>query len=950
MKKLYFVCTVFLTSITLNAQIVNIPDPILKDRLLTGYCVDLDGDGDGDADADTNDDGEIQVSEAEAVTGLYLSCYNSSCRFSSAVGLESFVNLQFLEVTGNELVSFDVTALTNLNELICRSNDLTSLELGTISNLTFLDCTGNDLSLLDVSGLTNLVTLRCSGNPLTSLNLGTLQNLNSLYCSQTEATTLDVSAVSNLEYLDCDYGQLTELNVGSLENLETIQCRFNQITNLDVSGLSSLDVLNCADNELTTLNVNGVESLSVLYCPNNQLTTLDLDTLINLEGLTCNNNLLTELDVSALINLTSLYCGENQLNELDTGSFLNLTTLSCGNNQITELDVNNLTNLTILSVSDNNLTSIDVSNLANLNSLNCSSNQISELDLTNVTLNSLYCSNNLLSDLDVSNSSVRYLDCSNNDLITLNIKNGHINFTGELYNPYDLYLLEFSNNTNLINVCVDDIPFYFGNWPYDELNIVQNKIDQYGYSNCTVNGYCSFVPGGDYFVIEGSTTIDVDENGCDNENPIYPHLNFYISDDNISGNFISNSSGDYSIAVGEGSHTITPEFEISDYFSVSPTSITVNFPSDASPFIQDFCITPIGTFNDLEITLIPLEQARPGFDADYKLLYKNKGTTILSGSVDLTFQDDLMDLVSTNPTEDSQVGNTLTWNFVELVPFENRVILFTMNINSPMDTAPVNGDDVLVFDASVNSSETDETPDDNSFTLNQTVVNSFDPNDKTCLEGDFITPEMVGDYVHYRIRFENTGTANAINIVVKDNIDRTKFDLSTLIPIDASHEFVARIQDDADNYYVEFIFENINLPFDDANNDGYVVFKIKTLDTLVLDDVITNEAEIYFDFNFPIITDIAQTTVGTLSTEDFELADNTITLFPNPTQNTLHLKSKLAINKLVIYDIAGRRIKDIALIGSKTNVEISIEALLAGTYFIEIKTENSEIVKTFIKD
>jgi transcriptional regulator with GAF, ATPase, and Fis domain len=42
-------------------------------------------------------------------------------------------------------------------------------------------------------------------------------------------------------------------------------------------------------------------------------------------------------------------------------------------------------------------------------------------------------------------------------------------------------------------------------------------------------------------------------------------------------------------------------------------------------------------------------------------------------------------------------------------------------------------------------------------TLNQTVVNSLDPNDKICLEGNKITPEMVGKYVHYSIHFENSG-------------------------------------------------------------------------------------------------------------------------------------------------------------------------------------------------
>lgn len=359
---------------------------------------------------------------------------------------------------------------------------------------------------------------------------------------------------------------------------------------------------------------------------------------------------------------------------------------------------------------------------------------------------------------------------------------------------------------------------------------------------------------------------------------------------------------------------------------------------------------PTGDFNDLEIIIVPLTSARPGFDANYKIVFKNKGTTTLSGDIDFGFQDTLMDYVTATPPNESGLTDLLSWSFTDLTPFESREIELTMNINSPMDTPPVNGDDVLMFDASVNSSETDETPDDNTFQLNQTVVNSFDPNDKTCLEGDFIAPEMVGDYVHYMIRFENTGTASAINVIVKDNIDRTKYDLSSLIALDASHDFVARIKDDGSDYYVEFIFENINLPFDDANNDGYVVFKIKTLDTLVLGDTFENNAEIYFDFNFPIITNFAETSIATLSTEDFELANNAISLYPNPTTKTLTLESKQAIQHITIYDISGRSIKEIAVIGVKTELTTSTETLSTGTYFVKIKTTNGETVKKVIKN
>jgi Zn-dependent M32 family carboxypeptidase len=94
--------------------------------------------------------------------------------------------------------------------------------------------------------------------------------------------------------------------------------------------------------------------------------------------------------------------------------------------------------------------------------------------------------------------------------------------------------------------------------------------------------------------------------------------------------------------------------------------------------------------------------------------------------------------------------------------------------------------------------------------LRQTVVNSFDPNDKTCLEGSTIPPSAVGKYVHYMIRFENKGTAEAQNVVVKDMIDTSKFDISSLVVTQGSHPFVTRI---TETNKVEFIFEKYQFTF-----------------------------------------------------------------------------------------------------------------------------------------
>ena len=98
-----------------------------------------------------------------------------------------------------------------------------------------------------------------------------------------------------------------------------------------------------------------------------------------------------------------------------------------------------------------------------------------------------------------------------------------------------------------------------------------------------------------------------------------------ITNGTISGSIISNNSGDYSFPVTEGTHTITPVLENPTYFNVSPSNFSVTFPTETSPFTQNFCITPNGIHQDVEVIIVPLNVALPGFDASYKLVYKNKG-------------------------------------------------------------------------------------------------------------------------------------------------------------------------------------------------------------------------------------------------------------------------------------------------------------------------------------
>ena len=470
-----------------------------------------------------------------------------------------------------------------------------------------------------------------------------------------------------------------------------------------------------------------------------------------------------------------------------------------------------------------------------------------------------------------------------------------------------------------------------------------NVVESNGAFNMTLSN--GFTVNNNYtYTIQGNIRYDSNNNGCDASDANVPNQRFIFTNGSNSGNLVANETGFYSYYdVQVGNNIFIPILQNPAYFTVTPPSASVTFPSNTNLFIQDFCVTANGTHNDLEINLLPYIPARPGFDAVYKMVYKNKGTQVQSGTINLSFDDSVMDLVTSTPFVDSQSTDLLSWNFSNLSPFESREVFVTMNINAPSETPPVNIGNILIFSASINGA-TDETPSDNTSVINQSVVGSFDPNDITCVEGNQLPISEVGKDLHYVIRFENTGTANAENVVVRDIIDTSKFEMNTLTPLSGSHSFITKI---LNSNQAEFIFENINLPFDDANNDGYVAFKIKTKPTLTLGTDINNFANIYFDYNLPIITNTYTTTVfNPLSTNDFDF-DSMFVLSPVPARNILNItiKKNVKISSINIYNTLGQLIKEI----TKPNETIDVSGLTAGSYFIKILSDKGSTTGKFIK-
>jgi len=203
------------------------------------------------------------------------------------------------------------------------------------------------------------------------------------------------------------------------------------------------------------------------------------------------------------------------------------------------------------------------------------------------------------------------------------------------------------------------------------------------------------------------------------------------------------------------------------------------------------------------------------------------------------------------------------------------------------------------------------------------------------------------------IRFQNTGTDTAFNIVIRDVLSDL-LDISTLRTGASSHDYNYSIKN---GNTLDFNFENIMLPDSNVNlaaSIGFVKFKISPKNNIPLGSQINNQAKIYFDFNAPIVTNETLHTIGEelLTVSIDQLPESSIKdgivcdVFPNPfSENAIiEVKGKeLKDGLLKLYNLSGQLVKELE--AQNNSFMISKNGLESSIYFFTIEDEG-EVVAT----
>lgn len=372
---------------------------------------------------------------------------------------------------------------------------------------------------------------------------------------------------------------------------------------------------------------------------------------------------------------------------------------------------------------------------------------------------------------------------------------------------------------------------------------------------------------------------------------------------------------------------------------ITSDSISYTIPDTMDHSGLDFGMNALTSFNYIDVNLsggIP----RCNNAVNYWITYENLGSTLANGRV--TFiMDSAVSFNSSTPIPDLISGDSLFYNFTNLFPFSTGQIMLSLNLPGPGDTLHfavlVEYDSLGVYYLSGEQA------------LQQIVVCSFDPNDKTVLPEGLYNDHwtLYNDTLLYTIRFQNTGTDTAFTVFVQDFVDPS-LDLATFHVTGSSHPVTTSI---FPNRMVEFRFENILLPDSNVNepeSNGFVQYRISPLTNLSLPVIVTNNANIFFDSNFPVLTNTVSNTlvpdlyVTVPSSREREFS----AVIPNPFHHEAMLMLGDAFRnseaELRVMNALGELVFEKS---TKSNViQISRGRLVTGIYFYEVRSRDGKRV------
>ncbi len=832
-------------------------------------------------------------------------------------GLTNLNNLQNLTSVGGNLDIWKNDNLTTLDALenltsvggYCKISDNDGLTI--LNGLQNLNAIGEDLritynfALTDINAFENITSVNARLLLLSNSNLLNLQSLNNItsvgrdVLIESNSSLLTLDGLENLNSIGEDLSILNNralLNLDGLENITSLKNNLTISENDSLTNLNGLENLNTIDGNLTItdngalLSLSGLENITEIEGGLNISDNDSLNSLDDLENITTLGGDLTIADNGALTSLNGLeninsFNGDLTISNNDVLTSLieleNITSIEGrlyihGNQTLTSL--NGLENLNAvggyLSISSNDaLTSLN--GLENLNAVG---------GYLSISRNDALTSLNGLENINAIGENL-YIQW-NDALTSLNGLENICTIEGNL-SIYDNDALTSLNGLENINTIVGNLSIY-DNDALTSLNGMENintiSGDLYIQRNdalavCNIPFIC------EHLLLDGSNIIENNAPGCNSEDeilyacgnfgkvyhPIFYDLNqnglydqnepFYADAHVIidPGSIISYSNatnGGLKYLQLDSNFTISyNEFSAPNWdLTTDSLSYTVRLDTINRTDTLYFGIYPKNFNSDARSSIVS-NNLRCNEHVTFEVIGENTGTTTSSGVLWFTVDPEILDIQFIDTPDTIIDTNTLGWFFDDLYPGNSIRKKISLQIPGPPDF-PLG--ETITFSSWLRYEDINGPHVTRTHVYSDVVQCSYDPNDKLV---NPLFPQnyaLIEDELVYTVRFQNTGNAEAYDITILDTLD-TQLDLSSFRFIASSHEEVLSVS--RRNQFLSFDFVDIFLPDSTSNlelSQGYVMYAITPLESILDGTIINNSASIYFDFNPPIHTNTTE--------------------------------------------------------------------------------------------
>lgn len=273
--------------------------------------------------------------------------------------------LEFHSYTDNYL---DTSANAQLQTLIqqCPPRELQSWcviadsDLSMNKNLKYVDLSGGEITSVNLSGLAQLEYLDLSHNDISFVDLAASHNLRHLDLSYNEIDTLQLGHMIKLEYLNTNSsGTKVEYVLPVAPLMHTLLINRAGLTSIDLSIYTQLQVVDLSYNQFDASELSNLSDLTHVKLSNLALESIDISSWDSeLAELDVSGNALRELDLTNQPLIEKLNARDNQIVDIQFSEASQLQTLLLSVNPIQTLDISYLTKLESLHLIDTQIQSI----------------------------------------------------------------------------------------------------------------------------------------------------------------------------------------------------------------------------------------------------------------------------------------------------------------------------------------------------------------------------------------------------------------------------------------------------------------------------------------------------------------------------------------------------------------------------------------------------------------